>query len=244
MVSSFHLTRSARLLLAHLTTLHNFTVTDGAYPNGVIQASGGNFYGTTEGGGIGYGTVFTITPAGVLTTLHIFEGNGADNSNAPAAGLVEGTDGKFYGTTYLGYDIGDIFESTAAGAVTYLFNFEGSDGGQPKAALFQPTNGIFYGTTMKGGTSGLGTVFSLSVGLAPFVKTLPTTGPAGAPVVILGTNLTGTTSVTFDGTPAAFTVVSATEITTNVPTGATTGAIQVTTPGGTILSGAAFVVRP
>ena len=63
-----------------------------------------------------------------------------------------------------------------------------------------------------------GTVFSLSVGLGPFVETQPTSGKVGAAVKILGTNLTGATSVTFNGTAAVFKVVSASLITTTVPT--------------------------
>lgn len=61
---------------------------------------------------------------------------------------------------------------------------------------------------------------------------------------ILGTDLTGATSVSFNGTPAAFNVISATEIMATLPAGATTGAIQVTTPGGTLLSAGPFSVVP
>jgi uncharacterized protein (TIGR03437 family) len=63
-------------------------------------------------------------------------------------------------------------------------------------------------------------------------------------VKILGTDLTGATSVNFNGTAALFTVVSATEITATVPAGATTGRIQVATPGGALFSGGQFLVRP
>ena len=80
------------------------------------------------------------------------------------------------------------------------------------------------------------------MGLAPFVETQPTSGKVGAPVTILGTNLIGSTSVTFNGTAATFNVVSASEITTNVPAGATTGIVQVITPGGTLTSNADFQV--
>jgi uncharacterized repeat protein (TIGR03803 family) len=106
----------------------------------------------------------------------------------------------------------------------------------------QATDGNFYGTTDGGGAYGDGTVFSLSVGLGPFVKTVPTSGKVGTAVTILGNNLTGTTSVTFNGTAAAFTVVSSTEITTAVPKGATTGEVQVTTASGTLSSNVPFRV--
>jgi uncharacterized protein (TIGR03437 family) len=82
------------------------------------------------------------------------------------------------------------------------------------------------------------------MGLGPFVKTQPTSGAVGAVVNILGTNLTGATSVTFDGTPAAFEVVSSSLITATVPSGASSGTVQVATPGGTLSSNLAFQVLP
>jgi hypothetical protein len=98
------------------------------------------------------------------------------------------------------------------------------------------TNGKFYGLTGLGGKKGIGTIFSFDTGLGPFVKTVPTSGAAGKNVTILGTNLTGATAVSFDGTAATFKVVSATEITTTVPSGAKNGTVTVTTSGGTKLS--------
>jgi uncharacterized protein (TIGR03437 family) len=92
--------------------------------------------------------------------------------------------------------------------------------------------------------NGDGTVYSLGMGLGPFVKTNPTVGSAGRMINILGTNLTGTTEVTFNGIAATFTVVSATYITSTVPAGATTGSVQVTTPGGTLSSNGVFQVVP
>ena len=80
------------------------------------------------------------------------------------------------------------------------------------------------------------------MGLGPFVETVPTTGKVGQHVLILGTNLTGAASVTFNGTPASFTVVMGSLITTTVPTGATTGPVRVTTPGGTLSNNVPFLV--
>jgi len=128
--------------------------------------------------------------------------------------------------------------------LTTLYNFcaetNCTDGSRPSGGLMQDTNGKFYGTTNAGGTSDEGTTFSLDVGLAPFVESRPTSGKVGARIIILGTNLTGTTSVRFNGTAATFTVVSGSELTATVPSGATTGKITVTTPDGTLLSNAAF----
>jgi uncharacterized repeat protein (TIGR03803 family) len=109
--------------------------------------------------------------------------------------------------------------------------------------LVQGADGSFYGTTRLGGT-GFGTVFSLSVGLGPFVKTLPHASTVGGAIRILGTDLAGASSVSFNGTPAAFDIVSPTEIATIVPAGAATGKIQVTTPGGRLDSGGPFLVLP
>jgi hypothetical protein len=90
--------------------------------------------------------------------------------------------------------------------------------------------------------SGYGTVYSLSNGLSPLVTTVPVRGAVGTQVIILGKTLRGATSVTFNGTPAAFAVVSDTEIKATVPTGATTGTVSVVTPGGTLNSSPQFVV--
>jgi uncharacterized repeat protein (TIGR03803 family) len=235
-----------------LTTLHSFDFTDGAYPiAGLVQATNGNFYGTTEGGGThGGGTIFKITLAGTLTTLYNFcaQSGCADGEN-PYGGLIQATDGNFYGTTYGGglNGAGTIFEISSDGTLGTLYDFcsqsSCTDGKEPLAGLMQATNGNFYGTTVIGGTNGKGTIFRLATGLEPFVQALPTSAPIGKEVKILGYQLTGTTSVTFNGTPATFTVVQSTEIKTTVPSGATTGPIVVTTPTGTLTSNVNFVVK-
>jgi uncharacterized repeat protein (TIGR03803 family) len=226
-----------------LTSLYSFTNgSDGASPQGpLVQATNGNFYGTTNSAGAhGYGTVFGMSPAGVVHTLYSFAGT--DGAN-PAAGLIQATDGNFYGTTSAGGANGDgtIFQVTPTGALTSLHDFNGAiDGTNSQAPLVQGTDGSFYGTTYAGGANNIGTIFNESVGLGPFVRTNPTTGSAGKPVRILGNNLTGSTSVTFNGVAAAFTIVSDNEITTNVPVGATSGTVEVTTPSGALNSNIIF----
>jgi uncharacterized repeat protein (TIGR03803 family) len=226
-----------------LTTLHSFDGTDGADPDGgLVQATNGNFYGTTHmGEAKGDGTVFEITSGATLHTLRSFDGT--DGAN-PVGGLVQATNGVFYGTTYAGGDNGDgtVFEITSGGTLTTLHSFDGTDGANPNGGLVQATNGTFYGTTYAGGANGDGTVFSLSVGLGPFVETLPTSGKVGAGVTVLGTNLTGATKVRFNGTTATFAVISSSEIKTTVPAEATTGNIEVTTPSGTLKSNIGFLV--
>jgi uncharacterized repeat protein (TIGR03803 family) len=233
-----------------LTTLHSFDSTDGQGPDGLLQATDGNFYGTTRGGGAyDYGTVFKITPTGKLTTLLSFDGPNGQGPN----GLMQATDGNFYGTTWGGgaHGYGTVFKITPGGTLTTLHNFDSTDGSYSVAGLLQATDGNFYGTTEDGGAYSscpggvtCGTVFKLSVGLGPFVETRPTSGKEGAAIVILGTNLTGATSAKFNGTAAKFTVVSSSEIKTSVPAGATTGSVTVVTPKGTLKSNVVFRVTP
>jgi uncharacterized repeat protein (TIGR03803 family) len=228
-----------------LTTIHSFDPTDGFYPeSALVQAANGDFYGTTDSGGAngGSGTFFKITPSGTLTTLYSFNFTDGDGPS----GLVLATDGNFYGTTqYGGTDsVGTVFKITPSGTLTTLHEFDGTDGENPFAGLLQDTDGTFYGTAEFGGAYGYGTVFSLSVGLGSFVETEPTSGPAGGTVKILGTDLTGATSVSFNGTAAVFTVDSHSLITATVSAGATTGKVQVTVSSGTLTSNVPFTVRP
>lgn len=241
-----------------LTTLYTFCATancaDGADPvSELVLTAKGEFYGTTYNGGTSdHGTVFKVTPGGMLTTLYSFcaQANCTDGSS-PQAGLVQATDGAFYGTTNFGGtgscypdDCGTVFKITPGGKLRTIHSFDQTDGEIPQAGLVQATSGDLYGTTLGGGTNGFGTAFRLSVGLGPFVETRPTSGKVGANVIILGNNLTQATSVTFNGTPAAFTVVKSSEIKTTVPAGATTGEVEVTTPKRLLKSNVIFRVGP
>lgn len=238
-----------------LTTLYSFcsqsSCADGSYPfAGLVQGTNGNFFGTSfYGGSSGHGTVFTITPAGVLTSLYSF----SEAEESPYAGVIQGTDGNFYGATYGGFycnPCGTLFKIMSNGTHTTLYNFCSQngcpDGSMPAGPIVQDTSGAFFGTTYAGGTggcsSGCGTVFRLVLGLGAFVETQTTSGKIGATVKVLGTDLTGTTSVTFNGTPASFKVMSKSEISTSVPPGASTGPVQVVTPGGTLSSNVSFRV--
>jgi uncharacterized repeat protein (TIGR03803 family) len=223
----------------------------------LVQATDGNFYGTTTEGGAtcaipgACGTVFKITPAGTLTTLYTFcSKTNCPDGYRPYAGLVQATDGNFYGATNAGgpKNLGTVFKITPGGTLTTLHSFDGTDGAYPAAGLLQATDGNFYGATIEGGaycpSYGCGTVFSLSVGLCPFVSFVRGTAKVGKIVEILGQGFTGTTSVSFNGTPAAFKVKSDTFVKATVPAGSTTGAVTVTTPGGTLTSDVPFRVRP
>jgi uncharacterized repeat protein (TIGR03803 family) len=157
----------------HLTSLYSFTGTnDGAGPDSwLVQGGDGNFYGTTWGGGAytnqngGLGTVFRITADGVLTTLHSF--NGTNDGQNPQAGLMQASDGNFYGVTTGGSPAGSggtVFKISANGTLTTLYSFSGgNDGAAPVGGLVQGSDGSFYGTTYTGGQGGAGTVFRLTV---------------------------------------------------------------------------------
>jgi len=169
-----------------LTTLHSFDLTDGDNPGaGLIQATDGDFYGMTYAGGASNsfcspgtcGTVFKMTPNGMLTTLHSFDYTDGANPIAP---LIQANDGNLYGTTGGGGNCtnfaggcGTVFKITPSGALTTLHSFDRTDGALP-TPLVQHTNGTFYGTTIRGGANvyhacggWCGTIYSLSVGLGP-----------------------------------------------------------------------------
>ena len=166
-----------------LNSIISFTGNNGVNPNaGLILSSDGNFYGTTGQGGANgnyRGTVFEITPLGVLTTLHTFQGSPGDGA-FPDAGLIQATDGFLYGATANGgtssncqNGCGTIFRiSTDGNTYTVLHNFSGTDGAEPTSSLMQASDGNLYGTAQTGGTgnnctglnpSGCGTAFKLSL---------------------------------------------------------------------------------
>ncbi len=150
---------------------------DGSSPYGLMRGSDGNFYGTTlQGGSNGHGTIFKITPAGILTTLYSV-GSNATDGNFPQAALALGTDGNFYGTTYFGGagNSGTVFKLTTDGTpagttftTIYSFSAESgganSDGGNPasRGHLLQRSDGNFYGTTQAGGSTSGGTIFKIT----------------------------------------------------------------------------------
>lgn len=233
------------------TTLYDFCAqelcVDGAGPRGpLMQASDGNLYGTTSSGGESpsEGTVFRITPRGALTVLHSF--TISDGSN-PYDGLVEGTDGKLYGTTPQGGNVNDgtAFSITFDGTFTMLFNFGFlTNSGSTPNPVIQGTDGKFYGTTMSGGADNDGEIFTLDVGLGPFVSLPRPFGKVGTQTFIQGQGLTDTKRVSFGGTPAIFKIVSDTLLNAKVPAGATSGLVTVTTASDKLKSNVPFRVLP
>ncbi len=232
-----------------VTVLYSFDFTHGSHPNGpLVQGSDGNFYGTTSGGGtLDGGVVFKLTTAKVLTVLYNFNAKPASTDGKfPDAGLVQASDGSFYGVTDGGgtNGFGILYKVSAAGVYSVLYNFVQATGSVPETTLRQHTNGKLYGGANSGGASSLGALFSYAAGLKLFISPIPTSGKVAKGVGILGTGLTGTTSVSFNGTSATFHVVSDTYLTTSVPSGATSGYVTAVTPGGTLRSNQKFRVTP
>jgi uncharacterized repeat protein (TIGR03803 family) len=168
-----------------LTTLASFGsgFNAGLYPVQILQATDGNFYGVSIGGGFNFtsGTVFKITPAGQITTLYVLcsvrgTGNECFDGYKPLS-LMQAADGNLYGTTLYGGDYtnnscgvgcGTIFKITPSGTFTTLHSFGEVDGTGPNW-LVQGTDGNFYGTTLQGGAFiggdcpvGCGTVFEMT----------------------------------------------------------------------------------
>jgi uncharacterized repeat protein (TIGR03803 family) len=163
-----------------LTTIYNFCslsgCADGEGPAaGLVQATNGNLYGTTYyGGANNAGTVFKLTLGGTLTTLYSFcSQSGCTDGNNPW-GLIQGTDGNFYGTTAFGGNspscfptaCGTVFKITLSGKLTTLHSFCSpsgcAEGGLPYSGLVQATNGSLYGTTSSGGNTGNGAVYKIT----------------------------------------------------------------------------------
>jgi uncharacterized repeat protein (TIGR03803 family) len=171
-----------------LTTLWAFCsqsdCSDGSTPSTLIQATDGNFYGTTYGGGVvdgagANGTIFKITPSGTLTTLYAFCPTSSypncEEGADPNAPLIQANNGNFYGTTTIGGSsctiptlCGTVFEFRPGGTLTTLFSFcsqtNCADGGAPFVGLAQGSDGNFYGTTSIGGANADGTVFKVTPG--------------------------------------------------------------------------------
>jgi len=241
-----------------LTVLYSFDGTHGGYPNGaLIQGSDRNFYGTAGNyGSNGGGVVFKMTPSGVVTVLRNL--NPGTDGNYPLVGLVQASDGNFYGSNDEGGSNSDgtLFEITPKGSYSVLYNFDGTHGSEPQATPLQHTNGIVYGDAYTGGTGNVypctapycGVLYSWNNSLPAFAGLLPplSSGKVGKVIQFLGQGFVkGKTTVTFSGNVAAtVNVVSGTYLTAAVPAGALTGTVAVTTSGVTLNTLKTFRVIP
>ena len=162
-----------------ISTVYSFcslpNCADGQSPSTPILGSDGNLYGATYGGGVGgggnrgSGTIFKLTLGGKLTTLHTFECMGSScPEGAVPMGIIQASDGNFYGATQGGGSGGMIFRISATGDFKLLYSFcsltNCTDGGDPIAPPIQGRDGNFYGTGFDGGTSGGGVLYQLTPG--------------------------------------------------------------------------------
>jgi len=170
---SFILAAALAAAGAHAQTtparIHDFIRDDGGVPYAAPALSAdGYLYGTTsEGGTSGWGTIYRVRPDGSdFQSLHSFDWVA---EGAGFGGVIEGRDGALYGTTRNG----DSNGSVSAGAVfrmakdgsgyttLHAMAANGGDGGVQNARLAQDADGVLYGVSTQGGSTGLGTVFSL-----------------------------------------------------------------------------------
>ena len=231
--------------------IYSFDWTHGAFPySPLVQGSDNLLYGVAvTAGANGGGVIFKMTTAGKITLLHQFDSSSLTDGYAPVAGLVAASDGNYYGSTDQGYSGGTarwgvLFKITKAGTYSVLYRFDQTHGATPYSTAVQHTNGNVYGATYEGGVGNGGVFYRLALGLKPFVLLLTTSGTAGQTVQILGTGLTGTTSVKFGTGSANFSVISDTYLTAVVPDAGTTGFVTVTAPSGTFTSQQQFNVVP
>lgn len=155
---------------------------------GLVLHSSGTLFGTTEyGGSSGFGTAFSLTTAAVpvFASLHDF----ADPTGSqPAGTLVEGNDGRLYGTCATGgaSGIGNLYRLTTSGTHTPLHDFSGEDGASPLAGLSPDASGLLHGITSAGGPGEFGRAFTLSTAgvFTAGAALSPASGflPSGAPV--------------------------------------------------------------
>ncbi|MFZ4764813.1 MAG: choice-of-anchor tandem repeat GloVer-containing protein, partial [Roseimicrobium sp.] len=238
-----------------LSTMANFYSTGNGFAGGgapqsrLVQAGDGNFYGTTSDGGTtsNYGTVFRLTPAGLLTTLVSFNNNNLPRGADPSCGLTLGPDGSLYGVTQGGGTnfSGTVFKVTTSGVLTTLVNFTGNSGAapgsSPRASLVLASDGNFYGTTATGGAGGSGTIFRLTPAgaLTSLVQFTGTTGvfpgatPTGSLLQGADGNLYGTTvSGGANSLGSVFRVTLSAGFTSLVSFSGTTGSTLGTGPKG------------
>jgi uncharacterized protein (TIGR03437 family) len=252
-----------------ITTLYSFPLGVASLCLGAMtQGTDGNFYGSTsQGGKNSGGEVFKITPGGAFTVLYNFLSTptGSDGST-PAATLVQGADGNFYGSTEYGGNpngYGTVFKITPSGALTTLHSFAHTDGEYPYGVALG-TDGNLYGVTSQGGSTNYGTIYRLTLpaasvpaptilpsGIVPIYSKATTIQP-GEFVSIYGTNLAPVytpwndnfplnldgTTVTINGKSAYLYVVSPTQINLRAPDDPATGTVPVvvTTGGGSATS--------
>lgn len=228
------------------TLLHSHSFdcgANGAYPVGaLIQASDGNFYGATQHGGLpgdpyGDGVLFKLTQEGGVSAAYKFGSSSSVDGSQSNIALLQATDGNLYASTLSRglFGQGTLFRYGLDGTYSSYDDFSQGTTQVYASSLAQHTSGVLYGTTAYW-VGGNGTVFSVDIAATPFIALVRYSGRVGDTVQVLGQGLLGTTSVTINGSPAAFTAASDTFLTATVPAGATSGSVVVTTASGALTS--------
>lgn len=195
---------------------------DGSSPSGALVEGGdGNFYGTTYQGGSTSqaGTVFRVTPDGLHTVLYAFNAN--TDGAYPNSGVIQGSDGDFYGITQAGGSCGYnqcggvAFKVAPNGTETVIYDFPGGAlGGLVPYSLVKGADGNFYGT-VAGGANNLGAFYELTPsGTESVLYSFTSADGTAGPVLFQGsdgnfygaTSSGGNGSVRFDGVDGAGTV--------------------------------------
>ena len=208
----------------------------------IVAASDGNIYGAfTRGGAAQTGMIYKVAADGTYQKLLDFPATGMTQP----AFLVEGSDGNLYGSTDGGPSY--LFQvNLKTLKLTQLHKLQPNEG-LCSCSLVQGMDGKLYGVSPLGGLYGFGTIFSLDVSLPkpkPFVSLFsPATGATGQPILLWGRNLLGASSVSFNGVAATTITVNSTQaVYVDVPAGATSGPITITTPNGTFTTTTSFQV--
>ena len=183
------------------SVLRSLVSANGIGPYGsLLQGTDGNFYGMASGGGANAGgTIFKITTGGTLTVLRSLLST--NDGSSPRGSLAKGTDGNYYGMTYIGGSnfFGTLFKITAAGTFTVLSNFNGAaQGNAPYESLLKGNDSAYYGTASTGGVYNYGTIFKICDGtvsvLRSFNRTVDGAAPKGSLIKGTDNNFYGTTS--------------------------------------------------
>ncbi len=247
--------------------------TDGGDPDGgLVQGTDNNFYGATYTGGTkNHGTIYKITPGGVFSTVYNFDGTGGSSPMITLLQHTTGTlygDTYSGGTHNTGtlYSLNASLTPYAAllpasgrvgksiDILGQKFNSATGVSFNGKAAAYKIVSDTYVTATVPAGaTTGIVTVTipggnlrsKQTFRVTPSIKSFtPSSGPVGTPVAITGVSLTQTTKVTFGAVKATTVVVNSdTQVTATVPSGAKTGKIAITTPGGTASSTTTFTVQ-
>lgn len=215
--------------------------TEGDGPAGdLVQGSDGNLYGSTEAGGANqWGTLFKINLQGDYQKIYDF----ASGSFLYFRSLLQASDGNLWGV-FKGYN---IYVISTSGLLVQNIDML-AQGVAPISALMQGSDGKLYaaGDDINHGDKIV--ILAIDAGLPPPAPSIagfrPLSGTAGSEVVISGASYVGATGVVFNGVSAQFVVNASGVITATVPVGASSGPIQVTTPGGSAASQTDFTVLP